>query len=85
MTRFQRRLVFQILETAFVDKYKVTVKGNYFMQVTKRDDESEQAIRDKRQEERAAALRAQRGLRYIIEAVGRGAGHFYRACPCLRD
>ncbi|CAK7263401.1 hypothetical protein SEPCBS119000_000462 [Sporothrix epigloea] len=41
MTRFQRRLVYQILDTHFDRKYHAVVKENYFMQVSKRDDEAE--------------------------------------------
>ncbi|CAK7213169.1 hypothetical protein SCUCBS95973_001709 [Sporothrix curviconia] len=42
MTRFQRRLVYQILEIEFKRKYRAVVKENYFMQITKRDGEVEE-------------------------------------------
>ena len=42
MTRFQRRLVYQILDTEFGHRYHAVVKEQYFMQITKRDNEAEE-------------------------------------------
>ncbi|CAK7265495.1 hypothetical protein SEPCBS57363_001612 [Sporothrix epigloea] len=44
VTRFQRRLVYQILDTHFDRKYRAVVKENYFMQITKRDDKAEEKL-----------------------------------------
>ncbi|CAK7199078.1 hypothetical protein SEUCBS139899_001746 [Sporothrix eucalyptigena] len=69
MTRFQRRLVHQILETEFENKYIGLLKNNTFMQIVRRDDEEEQKLQEKMHDQRKQAVRAQRGLRYIIEAL----------------
>lgn len=44
MTRFQRRLVYQLLDTHFDRKYRAVVKENYFMQITKRDNKAEEKV-----------------------------------------
>ncbi|KIH88300.1 hypothetical protein SPBR_07021 [Sporothrix brasiliensis 5110] len=53
LTRFQRRLVYQMLDTEFGGRYRATVNGNFFMQITEKDAENEN----------------KRGLRYIAEAL----------------
>ncbi|CAK7214147.1 hypothetical protein SBRCBS47491_002050 [Sporothrix bragantina] len=69
MSRFQRRLVYQILETEFESKYHAAVKEDYFMQITKRDDEVEEKTKGDAHRQRHKALLKQRGLRYIVEAL----------------
>ncbi|KAL1900191.1 hypothetical protein Sste5346_002501 [Sporothrix stenoceras] len=69
LNRFQRRLVYQILETEFDGKYGAMVEGNFFMQITEKNAEKEEKNQLEKTSNLERAIAFQRGLRYIVEAL----------------